>query len=273
MRTISREGDYTVLSLTIHWEFSSLCGGAGHGIGKYICSLKTERTLFLIRKQQSFASLVSGATPWLAPPASWKRTESGLGVGMVGKSGREISEICSLVTGCKIGQGSRLVARWIERDTCSAGKDGEAGSIIDVEKKFDTLWMAEHIAPHICRLVTSILNSRYSCKICRWKEFVFSQCLGYRKRVWSTLLLFTILFVNPTFNVLSLTDQQKGIRSKQDVHGLKGLKQKFEWPDLWQLHKMDQCQKYQFQSSCRFRLSCKKRYWRMFENCAKQPVA
>ena len=147
MRTISREGDYTVLSLTIHWEFSSLCGGAGHGIGKYICSLKTERTLFLIRKQQSFASLVSGATPWLAPPASWKRTESGLGVGMVGKSGREISEICSLVTGCKIGQGSRLVARWIERDTCSAGKDGEAGSIIDVEKKFDTLWMAEHIEP------------------------------------------------------------------------------------------------------------------------------
>lgn len=273
MRTISREGDYTVLSLTIHWEFSSLCGGAGHGIGKYICSLKTERTLFLIRKQQSFASLVSGATPWLAPPASWKRTESGLGVGMVGKSGREISEICSLVTGCKIGQGSRLLARWIERETCIAGKDGEAGSIIDVEKKFDTLWMAEHIEPltfvvwwHQFWILG--IHARYVDE-----KIFFSQCLGYQKREWSTLLLFTILFVNPTFNVLSLTDQQKGIRSKQDVHGLKGLKQKFEWPDLWQLHKMDQCQKYQFQSSCRFRLSCKKRYWRMFENCAKQPVA
>ena len=58
---------------------------------------------------------------------------------IVGKSGREILEIWSLVTGCKVGQGGSQL-RWKEREACSAWwKDGEGGFIIDVKKKSDTL--------------------------------------------------------------------------------------------------------------------------------------
>ena len=77
---------------------------------------------------------------------------------------------------------------------------------------------------------------------------------------------------------MELTDQQKGTRSKQDIHDLKELKQNVESIVLLLLHKMDQCQKYKFQSSCRFRLSCKKRSDNTdieegLKMCAKPPIA
>ena len=68
--------------------------------------------------------------------------ESGLGVEIVGKSGREISEICSLVTRCKIGQGSRLWGEMDRERHAVLGhrewKDGEeGGDKIYVKKKWE----------------------------------------------------------------------------------------------------------------------------------------
>ena len=74
-----------------------------------------------------------------------------------GKSRKSVHWSLGAIVG-KVGQGSRFLARWKERERHAVlgqreWKDGrewecEAGSIIDVKKKCNSLWM-EHIAPQL----------------------------------------------------------------------------------------------------------------------------
>ena len=93
-----KQGLYSSLSDHLVLFFA---GGAGREIRKYVEKLKKKKIVFasfLIAFEKGFASWVSGATPWLAPPAIGREQNPALvGVGNLGKSGREISEICSLV--------------------------------------------------------------------------------------------------------------------------------------------------------------------------------
>ena len=146
------------------WPTTDIGSGAGH------VDVLKENWFWnwkkYIKSQEFFQQKFANGIWCNSMTGSTTMLESGLGVEIVGKSGREISEIFSLVTGCRCWQ------RWEgKRETCSAWSQrverwGGGWRQNLCQEKVGT---SGSISGHL----TSILNAGFTCKI-EENKLVFS---------------------------------------------------------------------------------------------------
>ena len=145
------------------WPTTDIGSGAGHVVvlkENWFWNWKK-----YIKSQEFFQQKFANGIWCNSMTGSTTMLESGLGVEIVGKSGREISEILSLVTGCRCWQ------RWEERDMqCLVTESGKMGRRVETKfmsRKSGNKWVS--INGHL----TSILNAGFTCKI-EENKLVFS---------------------------------------------------------------------------------------------------